>query len=43
MIAVDLYNPEDETLSQERFQTRIHLNKINTLSITEKVARDVFV
>lgn len=40
MIAGEMYNPNDEILSQDRFQTRIHLNKINTLSVTEKIERD---
>ena len=40
MIAGDMYNPEDKTLSKERFQTRIHLNKINTLSVTDIKERD---
>lgn len=40
MIAGELYNPDDKTLVEDRHQTRRYLNKINTLSVDEKTARD---
>ena len=43
MIAGQLYNPEDHILVEDRRKTRLHLNKINTLSVDEKLERDKIV